>query len=361
MKIVDRHLSGEFLRLFGFAVAAFLGLFLVVDFFEKLRMVLKYDAGAGDLALFFAGRLPWMAAQVIPMAALLSTLLSLVLLARHGEITALRAGGVSLRRLAVPYLACGLALSILGGLVQEVAAPRGFAFSREVQEVRIKGRPPSALLRSEDLWLRSGGRLLHVDRIAAGGSELVGVSVAEVEAGRLSRRVDAASARWEQGEWVLGEAEVRRFRPDGTFETERFGRLPYPLAGGGPEEFQISAFSPDEASWPELQRRIRRLRAQGLDTRDLEVGLWAKTSLPFAAAVMPLLAFPFGVRAGRRGGASLGIAVAVALGFAYWLVLAVGLSLGKAGVLPAPLAAWAGNALFTAAGAALLWRAEGAD
>ncbi|HSH69110.1 MAG TPA: LptF/LptG family permease, partial [Deferrisomatales bacterium] len=73
---------------------------------------------------------------------------------------------------------------------------------------------------------------------------------------------------------------------------------------------------------------------------------------------MPLLAFPFGVRAGRRGGASVGIVLAILLGFSYWLVLAVGLSLGKTGVLPPVLAAWVGNIGFAVLGVVLLARAE---
>jgi lipopolysaccharide export system permease protein len=73
---------------------------------------------------------------------------------------------------------------------------------------------------------------------------------------------------------------------------------------------------------------------------------------------MPLLAFPFGVRAGHRGGASLGIVLAVVLGFGFLMVSGVFLSLGKADVLPPALAAWSGNILFAAAGAILLLRAE---
>ena len=92
--------------------------------------------------------------------------------------------------------------------------------------------------------------------------------------------------------------------------------------------------------------------------RDLEVGLWAKTSVPFVTLLMPLLPFPFGVRAGRRGSTSAGIVLAILLGFSYWLVLAVGLSLGKTGVLPPVLAAWVGNIVFAVLGIVLLLRAE---
>lgn len=357
MRVIDRHLTGEFLRPFLVSVATFLVLFEAVDFFEKLSWILKYQASAGDLALFFAGRLPWTLAQIIPMATLLGTLLSVTLLARHGEITALRCGGVPLRRLAVPYLACGLALAMVTGLVQEVLAPRGFAYSKRVKEIRIKGRPARSLLQTEDLWLRSGDLILHVDRVGETPQTLLGVTVGKVKKDRLVLRIEAEEADWQAGGWVLHRAVVRTFRPDGSMHTEEVATMPYPL-GEDPAEFTVEKLNPDEASWADLRGRIERDRSRGLDTRELEVGLWAKTSLPFVNLIMPLLALPFGVRAGRRGGTSQGIALAVGLGFTYWLVLALGLSLGKAGALPPPVAAWAGNVLFAGVGALLLWRAE---
>lgn len=360
MKIVDRHLSGAFLRTFSFSVTAFLLLSLVVDFLEQLRIILKHKAQLGPVLLFLSARLPWIAAQVIPMATLLGTLLALIVLSRHGEITALRCGGVTLRRLALPFTACGLAIALLTGFIQEVAAPRGFAFAREVKEVRIKGRPPRVLRRTQNLWLRSGSRLIHVARVGETPAQLLGVSIVELAQHRIARRIDAREAIWNGESWTLVDGVMRTFQPDGTFDTAPAASVAYPLAES-PEAFEIARLEPEETSWVDLRRRIQRYRAQGIDTRELEVGLWAKTSLPFTNLVMPLLAFPFGIRAGRRGSPSRGVVLAVALGFAYWLVLAGSLSLGKAGVLPAPLAAWAANLLFCAVSSLLLWRAEGAS
>ena len=357
MTVVDRYLARECLRLFALALITFVGLFLVIEFFEKLRMILKYQATLADSLLFFAARVPWMVSQVIPMAALLATVLSLTLLSRNGEITAFRCGGVPLRRLALPYLVCGLALTLVNGFIQEVAAPRGFAFAREVQEVRIKGKSPRSLLKTQDLWLRSGNNVVHVGRVEPEGTVLVDVTVAELDGSRVVRRTDARQARWNGERWLLVDAEIRRFDADGIPRTERVAEIPCTLEER-PEDFRIAEVKADEESWADLKRRLERYRKQGLDTRDLEVGLWAKTSVPFATFLMPLLAFPFGVRAGRRGSTSAGIVLAILLGFSYWLVLAVGLSLGKTGVLPPLLAAWVGNMVFAVLGVVLLLRAE---
>ncbi len=357
MKVIDRHLAGQFWRWCAAATALFLALFLVVELFEKLRLILKYHPQASDMALFFAARTPWMLSQVLPMAALLATLLSLVVLGRHGEITALRAGGIPVTRMARPFVAAGLVLAAVTGLVQEVAAPRGFALAREVKEVRIKGRSPRSLLRTTDLWLRSGDRILHVDRLGASERELLGVQVAELRGHRIARRLDARRAVWADGGWVLEDVEERSFGEDGSIRSRREDRVPYPL-GLRPEDLRIEKEKPEALSSVEILRRIRRHRARGLDTRDLEVGLWAKTAAPFTCALMPLLAFPFGLRSARRQGAGGAVVGTLALGFGFFLLQAVALSLGRAGFLPPPAAAWAGPAVFLALATALLARAE---
>ena len=357
MKTLDRHLSRHFLLFTCAAVAVFLGLFLLVEFLEKLRVLLKYRAAAEDALLFFAARLPWMASQVIPMASLLGTLLSLVILSRHSEITAYRAGGVSVRRLALPYLAWGLAFSLFSLFLQEVAAPGGAALAREVMELRIKKRPPTALLQADDLWLRLDSRILHVGHVAPAEERLLDVSLVEIEQWTVSRRIDAREAQWTPQGWVLRDVEDRRFDPEQGVRTERLPELRYPLSDGF-EDFRIEDRDLREISWQSITRQIRRYRAQGLDTRELEVGLWSRTSLPFASLIMPLLGFPFALRTGRRGGASVGVALGVAIGFAYWLASAVLLSLGKAGTIPPPVAAWSGNLAFAVLGSGLLWRAE---
>lgn len=357
VKVVDRHLAAEFGRVFLAATTAFLALFLVVDFFEHMRTILKHDAAAWDVILFFAARLPWMLSQVLPMGTLLATLLSLAILSRQGEMTALRCGGLTLGRLALPYLACGLGVALLNAFVQEAAVPRGFSLASEIEQVRIKGRPPATVHDSENLWLRSGNRFVHVDRVLPPGDHLLGVSVAELSGWSIARRLDAREARWREQGWELLGVEERVFGSDGTFTAHRRDVVVYPLAPG-PEDFDVAERRPEESSWAELSRRIERSRARGLNTRDLEVSLWAKTSLPFVNVIMPLLAFPFAVRTRRRGGAPLAVVTALGLGFAYWIVLGVGLSLGRTGTLPPVFAAWVGNLLFTALGVHLLRGAE---
>lgn len=359
MKIINKYLLKEFLKAFSGAFSVFMLLFLVVDCFEKLRMFLKYKPAAADIIVFFAARLPWMAGQVLPMAVLLGTLFSLIALAKNHEITALRCCGVSLKRASIPFLIAGFAISILSLFLQEFIAPPCFSLAMEIKEVRIKGKDPSKFLRElEDAWLRSENRFIHVDEIDPASNRLQGLDVGELEGARLKKRITAQEARWEKGRWILINAEIREFSQEGKMLLRKVTEFEYPLAEN-PNWLISAARKPDELSWKELGERVERRKSQGLRSIDMEVARWAKTSIPFASLIMALLGFPFAVKVGKRGGnIAVGGALTMALGFVYWIAMAVGASLGKTGVLPPALAAWSGNIAFTALGMFLLFQSE---
>lgn len=357
MKVLDRYLAGRFWSFWVPVAGGFLALFLVVEVFEKLRLILKYAPRPSDMALFFAARIPWMLTQILPMTGLLATAFALTGLSRRGELAALRAGGLSLRRLAVPFVGAGLVLTAGHAVLQELVAPRGFALAHEIKNVRIKGKSAASLARTTDVWLRVPGGFLHVDRIDPGADRLQGVEWVRVEGGAIRERLTAASARWTGETWVLEAGERRRFDAEGGFGAEPFESLAWDL-GVRPEDLVIEDLSADALTWRDLRRRIERYRARGFDTLDLEVSLWAKTALPAATALLPFLGFAFCVGGPPRASGHRGFLAALGAAVAFGLAQAVFLALGRTGALPPPLAAWLPVAAFALVGAWRLRRAE---
>ena len=49
MTVLDRYVSREFLMTFGFVLLAFLCLYMLVDFFERIRMFLSNSATPGQI------------------------------------------------------------------------------------------------------------------------------------------------------------------------------------------------------------------------------------------------------------------------------------------------------------------------
>jgi lipopolysaccharide export system permease protein len=105
MSILFRYMAREVLKVFLMCFAGLMTVYLVVDFFEKVRRFIRHDAEVAAILWYFVCRMPSIAFQIAPLAVLMATLLTLGMFSRSHEITAMRSCGISLYRIAAPFLA----------------------------------------------------------------------------------------------------------------------------------------------------------------------------------------------------------------------------------------------------------------
>src|SRR5687767_2329431 len=112
MRLLDRYLLRELLVPFGYCLFGFLIFWISSDVFTQLSDFQKFRLKVADIVELYLVRMPEMLVTVLPVAFLLALLYTLTNHARHHELTAIRAAGVSLLRLSFPYLFVGVALSL---------------------------------------------------------------------------------------------------------------------------------------------------------------------------------------------------------------------------------------------------------
>ena len=125
-----------------------------------------------------------------------------------------------------------------------------------------------------------------------------------------------------------------------------------------PEEFARVARSPEEMSYVQLRQYIDRLVKSGVSATRYMVDLHAKVATALVSLVMAILGVSFGLRTSRAG-VMLWVGVCIPMGFLYYMLLVLGFSLGRGGVLPPLVAAWLPNVVFGTAGVISLWRLRG--
>ncbi|MBA7583589.1 hypothetical protein ES708_25535 [subsurface metagenome] len=123
MTILDRYILKEFIKIFALILVSLAGLYLIVDFFERIRMFLSNHASMRQMASYFLLTLPVILSQMIPIAVLLSTLLSFGILSRNCEITAMKANGLSLYRISLPVIVASFAICMATFLLNEFITP----------------------------------------------------------------------------------------------------------------------------------------------------------------------------------------------------------------------------------------------
>src|SRR5688572_27631997 len=104
MPILFRYLLREYAKIFTMCFSGLMTIYLVIDFFEKVRRFLRYDASWFDVLTYFFLKTPAISFQIAPLAILMATLLTFGLLSRGHEITAMRSCGISLLSLTSPSL-----------------------------------------------------------------------------------------------------------------------------------------------------------------------------------------------------------------------------------------------------------------
>ena len=105
------------------------------------------------------------------------------------------------------------------------------------------------------------------------------------------------------------------------------------------------ARSPEEMSYVQLREYIDRLVKSGVSATRYMVDLHAKVSTTLVSLIMAVLGASFGLRTGRAG-VMIWVAACIPMGFVYYVVLVLGISLGRGGALPPLVAAWLPNAVF---------------
>jgi LPS export ABC transporter permease LptG len=275
----------------------------------------------------------------------------------------MKATGISLYRLVIPIVSIAATLAVGLFLFDEFYLPQA---NRRQEALRstIKGRPPQTFLHPEEKWIfgqpRAGepGRIFYYQFFDPDANEFANLSIFEFDPATfaLSRRIFAARVYWDtrRSTWRFVNGWERDIEGNNTRYSE-FTGTSFAEIHEDPGYFKKENLQSQEMNFGQLNSYIKDLRQSGFDTMRLRVALWHKLAYPLIAIVMAVLAIPFALSMGRRGSLT-GIAVAIAVALAYWVVDGLFGAMGNVNYLPAALAAWSPDILFGLAGGYLLLR-----
>jgi lipopolysaccharide export system permease protein len=318
-------------------MATVLTIYLVVDFFEKLRKFLKYDADLSLILTFFAYRIPEIVFLLAPLGALMASILTVGGLNRTREITAMRSCGLSFYQIALPFFAFAMTVSVVGFSLAAVFIPLANLKAEYVESVLIKQKPEALLSAPNGLWLRVGQtQLLQIDSVEQEGTHVAGVHQYTLsEPFRLSEIVEAEQGAFIQDEWMMENVVQRQIMGDGrvAIKEQPHRNIALPLT---PDDFQNwLSQSPKHMTLYQLSDYIERLTQDGHKSQRHVTDYWARVAYSMVPLVMTLLGFSISLRGtgGRSVGTAKGVGQTLAIGFLFWAVHSVGIVLGQNGAV----------------------------
>lgn len=345
--LLDRYVGALFSRVLLIVLLSGMSLFIIFDLNELIDNILKNHTPFSVVLQYYKYLSLQIFYEISPIVVLVSTLITFILLSRTNEITAVKALGMSLYRLAMPALAAALLITIFCGLLEQRVLPAANEKVAQAKD-RIQGRQVARTYRRSDRqWLFGQGRYiynyLNYDR---GRKMLQRLQVFDFDdAHHLKQRLYAETAHYIGDVWVFSSGWARSF--DGV-EVNRFDRFEEPKIVRYPETpsyFDSEIRPPDQMGYSELKEYIKELKESGQPAPELQVSLYEKIAFPVISFVMALVALPFAFRIGRQG-ALYGVGLSVVLGIVFMSVYAFFTKLGETGALPPLLAVWSPGTLF---------------
>lgn len=354
--LYQRYLMRETFVAIFLVLAAFIVLFSFFDLINELRRVGQGGYQFGHALLVVALSLPGIVYELIPIAALIGTLYALSNLARHSEITVLRASGLATRDLLMTLFRVAGVLALLTLLFGEVIAPLTEKFAQEIK-LRAMSKVIAQKGFDSGLWVKDGQSFINIRR-ATVDARLEGVRIYKFDsANALSSVTDVQEATFSPPDhWVL-RGVVRTILDGETSRVERVDQDEWRSAIN-PELLSVLTVAPDRMSIFGLTNYLQHLADNRQNTDRYAIAIWKKLVYPLTAFVMVALALPFGYSHNRVGGVSLKIFMGVMFGILFYMLNGLSSNLGVINSWPPFASAAAPSAVFLLAAMGMLWWVE---
>ena len=369
MRLLDRYLLRELLVPLSFCLSGFLLLWVTGGLVNDLGNLQEKHMRAADIVLYYLVQAPEFLVLGLPLALLLALLYTLTNHARHHEITAIRAAGVSLWRLCLPYLLVGLGLSLVVFALNEFWVPEG----TDKAELIKNRRDPAVSPQDRNIVRQLGfnnsrdGRQWLIGSYDSRTGEMTRPVVMQKQPDGSILQLWADRAVRTNAVWTF-YGHVRESRvsaqahalPTASAETNVLAK---PSFSETPEqirsEIRISgiistlAFRGVKRADIPLTEIVNYLRLHPNPEHAalLYTKLQGRLAMPWTCLVVVLIAIPFGAASGRRN-VFVGVASSILIFFAYYVLQQVCLAMGAGGHVPAWFAGWFPNLAFGLTG---LW------
>jgi LPS export ABC transporter permease LptG/LPS export ABC transporter permease LptF len=363
-RLLDLYVARQYVSVFFLAFFSLIGIFYIATFIDLADKLFRGTTTGATLLRFFYFQTPQYVYFIIPLAALLSTLVTVGVLTKNSELIVMRACGVSLYRSAMPVILLSMALSaVLFQLQERVLAES----NREAKRLEglIRGWPSQTF--SEGLSRRwivgQSGDLYYYDYFDPRGNQFSRFSIfhPDPRAWRLDALTFANELVYAPDgsvSWRARNGWSRRFtsaaKRSGSAPAITFETFPERMLDLEPPSY-FKSDNPDaeRMTYDELRDYVSQLQKSGYYSVPYQVQLQRKVAFPFVTLIMTLIAVPFAVTTGRSG-ALYGIGIGIVLAIVYWTAQSMFGAIGSAGLLSPTLSAWAPNILFSAAASYML-------
>ncbi len=347
MKILDKYLIKQFIQTFLFGLLAFTLLFVVIDMMENLDDFIDQNVNIKIIFHYYFVFIPEIIRLMIPVAVLLSALFTVGKLSTQNELAAIKASGVSLYRLMIPFIGTAFFISLFsiyfGGYVAPIANKQKVQFEKiYMNKGVVHGEGNVSFQDSKNRIVT----MLYFNNIKREG---VRVSIQEFDLNNITdliTRYDSQLIRFDtlSGNWLLLDGVKRTFDGDKEtavfFDKDTLTNLKF-----RPDDVVKKQAKLEELTLPELEEFANDQLQSGNDPTRVYIEYHSRFAFAFASLVVVLFGMPISANK-RKGGMAVQFGKNLAITFVYLGFMKISQAFGKNGILNPLLTAWFANIIF---------------
>ena len=323
-------------------------IFSIIGLIDRIEEFLPHKPSLKLLFEYTVLTIPKYFHYLMAMSTLLTGLLIFSQAIKRREIVIIKAASGRMKRVLLPFLGIGLALTLVGFMLEEIVIP---ATSKRIRSIRnqITEKRKEVTFKEGSLYMRGkDGSIVHISLYLPDRNISKGVSIFIFDGGGLRERIDAETAEWAGATWKLKKVKLY------DMSNGKISVLPEMLYPNieSPNIFKEDLWSVEEMSMIELIKYQRRLAEAGFKNIKLSVDISSRMSYPLINFFMLLLSISlslgsnhkalqkivFAKSSSQSGVIAAGLGLLISL--VYWLGYSVFLSLGYTGAIYPLAAPW---------------------
>lgn len=341
MRILDRYILKSVLGVFFTCMFTFLLLYVIIDVFSNLEDILKQQVNYNILIRYYLSYLPIIFVRVAPIACLLATLYTFANLNRNNEIIAMRSSGLSVFGISKTVIIFGVIISIFVFLVNDKFVPQALSLTQKIKNQMETGTKKAKVKKEEIISNLSmygfKNRLFFISKFYPHTNTMEGIIILEHDVHQnIVKKIVANKGVYVDGLWRFYQSITYNFNEEGQILNEpQYSEEEIMPFSETPHDFLEQRQLPEIMTISQLDDYIWKLSKSGATTviRNLKVDLYQRFTEPLTSILIILIGIPFSLMIRKRATGLSSLGVSIMVGFLYYVLNAVSIAMGKAGIL----------------------------
>ena len=347
------YIMKKFLISFFISLVLIIGIVIIFDISEKIDGFVKYEAPLKAIVFdYYLNFIPYFMNMFSPLFVFITVIMFTSRMAANSEIIAILSGGISYRRMLVPYLVSATLIGLLSLGLNLYVIPKANVKRVAFEALYVKHHNDYNLRNIH--FQTSPGEFVFIESFSRWNKTAYKFTVENIENNKLVRKTSAESAAWDSVacEWQMKKVVIRDYTEGLGDKVKVIDKLDTALTLQMKDLFNNEK-TVETLDQGQLNELIATQKMRGdANVMYAQIEKHRRTAMPFSALVLTVIGVSLSSRK-KRGGIGWNLGIGILLAFTYILFMRFSEMFVYTNTLPPGVALWIPNVLFSIIAVAL--------